>query len=263
MNIENQNYQFDILEYAVNKCLDKLLPCINEDALSAIANQRNDLVWRIATEIYKESGHQIDFASINNILDLRSNLLENQIAEEQRDKADLEDRRFFKKAEKERLREEQEIASTKAKAKLEVQKIEQIAKQKELDRERKEKELKKLQAFKQANPEIDKRYECFDIFIRIRNITADQLEIDQKIIKFNSYIMKDLGADELDIIEFVMAIEEEFDIEISDDDIPSPSFKFEYASSFTRVKVSEPDHSCSSYEDWNIEKMFYLVVQKI
>lgn len=261
MAIENQSCQFDILEYAVNKCLDKLLPCINEDALSTIANQRNDLVWRIATEIYQESGHQIDFASINNILDLRSNLLENQIAEEQRDKADLEARRLFKKAEKERLREEQEIASTKAKAKLEVQKVEQIAKQKELDRERKEKELKKLQAFKQANPEINKRDEDFDIFIRIRNTIADQLEIDQKIIKFNSYIMKDLGADELDILEIVMAIEEEFDIEISDDDIPLPSLK--YASSFTWVKVSEPDHSSSSYEDWNIEKMFYLVVQKI
>ena len=71
MAIENQSYQFDILEYAVNKCLDKLLPCIHEDALSAIANQRNDLVWRIATEIYQESGHKIDFASINNLLDRR------------------------------------------------------------------------------------------------------------------------------------------------------------------------------------------------
>ena len=77
--------------------------------------------------------------------------------------------------------------------------------------------------------------------------------------------MKDLGADELDILEIVMAIEEEFDIEIPDDDIPLPSSfpSLKYASSFTWVKVSEPDHSCSSYEDWNIEKMFYLVVQKI
>ncbi|MBW4536729.1 MAG: acyl carrier protein [Pleurocapsa minor HA4230-MV1] len=254
MSIENQNYQFEILEYAVNQHLDKLLSCSDKkDALNVILNQSKDLIWKIATEIYNESGHKIDFAFIKNLLDQRSNLLENRIGEEQKAKADLEARRLFKKAEKERFREEQRVASIKATAKLKDQKIEQIAKQKELDRERRERESKQLQAFKQANSEINSNYESSDIFIRIGNTIADQLEINQKTIKFNSYIMKDLGADELDNIEIVMAIEEEFDIEITDDDIPSCK----------SIKVSPYDYSCSSYEDWNIEKMFYLVVQKI
>ncbi len=66
--------------------------------------------------------------------------------------------------------------------------------------------------------------------------------------------MKDLGADELDNLEIVMAIEEEFNIEISDDDISSCEY---------RIEVSMGYSSYSSFADWNIEKIFYLVVQKI
>ena len=254
MAIENINYQFEILEYAVNQYLDELLPCNDRDSLNVIANKSNEIVWKIATEIYKESGHQIDFASIKDLLDLRSNLLENQIAEEIRAKADLDARRLSKKAEKERFRKEKEIANAKAKAKLEAKKSEQSDKQQELDREQREKESKKLQAFKRANPDINSNYETTDIFIRIKNIIANYLEIDGKIIKFNTYIMKDLEADELDNLEIVMAIEEEFDIEISDEDIPSCEYKF---------MVSRDYSSCLSFGDWNVKKMFYLIVQKI
>ena len=251
MAIENHNYKSDILEYAVNQHLNKLLPDDNEDALNVIANQSKDLVWRIATDIYQESGHQIDFAFIKNLLYLRSNLLENKIAEEIRAKADLDARRLFKKAKKERLKKEQKIASAKVKA----ERLEQTTRQKKLDRERREKESKQLQAFKQINPEIDSNYESSNVFIRIKNTIANQLEIGRETIRFNTYIMKDLGADEWDNLEIVMAIEEEFDIEISDDDIPSCEYK---------AMVSMGSYSSfSSNEDWNIEKMFYLVVQKI
>ncbi len=58
MTIENQNYQSDIFEYVVNQHLNKLLPDDNEDALNMIANQCNDIVWRIATDIYKEIGNR-------------------------------------------------------------------------------------------------------------------------------------------------------------------------------------------------------------
>ncbi|MEM7760780.1 MAG: phosphopantetheine-binding protein [Cyanobacteria bacterium P01_A01_bin.40] len=261
MTIENQNYQSDIFEYGVNQHLNKLLPDDNEDALNIIANQCNDIVWRIATDIYKESGHQIDFTFIKNILNLKSYSLENQIAEEKRAKADLNTRRLFKKAEKERLRKEKEIAD--AKAKLEAERLEQRAKQKELDRERKEKELKKLQAFKQANPGINSNYKSSDIFIRIKNTIADCLEIDGETIKPNNYIMKDLEADELDIIEIVMAIEEEFDIEIPDDDLPSCTYEIKPKRSGSLFRSFVTPSPGLLYEDWNIEKMFYLVVQKI
>ena len=45
---------------------------------------------------------------------------------------------------------------------------------------------------------------------------ADQLQIDQEQVKPDASFMDDLGADSLDTVELIMALEEEFDIEIPD-----------------------------------------------
>ena len=52
----------------------------------------------------------------------------------------------------------------------------------------------------------------------IEKIIAENLGIDQNSIKDTSNFANDLGADSLNIVEIVMAIEEEFDIEIPDED---------------------------------------------
>jgi len=52
----------------------------------------------------------------------------------------------------------------------------------------------------------------------IEKIIAENLGIDQNSIKDTSNFVNDLGADSLNIVEIVMAIEEEFDIEIPDED---------------------------------------------
>lgn len=53
---------------------------------------------------------------------------------------------------------------------------------------------------------------------RVRALISDSLGVsDGEIVPTASFI-EDLGADSLDIVELVMAIEKEFDIEISDDD---------------------------------------------
>ncbi len=53
---------------------------------------------------------------------------------------------------------------------------------------------------------------------RVRNIICDQLAIEQdKVIQTASFI-DDLGADSLDIVELVMTMEEEFDLDIPDED---------------------------------------------
>jgi len=52
----------------------------------------------------------------------------------------------------------------------------------------------------------------------IEKIIAENLGIDQDSIKDESNFVNDLGADSLNIVEVVMAIEEEFDIEIPDED---------------------------------------------
>ena len=53
---------------------------------------------------------------------------------------------------------------------------------------------------------------------KVKNIIADQLGVGEEEIKITSSFIDDLGADSLDIVELVMAMEEEFDIEIPDED---------------------------------------------
>lgn len=56
-----------------------------------------------------------------------------------------------------------------------------------------------------------------EIFARVKKIVADQLEVDESEVKPESNFANDLGADSLDTVELVMALEEEFDIEIPDE----------------------------------------------
>jgi acyl carrier protein len=53
---------------------------------------------------------------------------------------------------------------------------------------------------------------------RVKQIVAEQLGVDEDQVTADAAFMDDLGADSLDTVELVMALEEEFDIEISDED---------------------------------------------
>ena len=52
---------------------------------------------------------------------------------------------------------------------------------------------------------------------RVKNLVAEQLGISIDEINNESSFIDDLGADSLDTVELVMALEEEFDVEISDE----------------------------------------------
>ncbi len=169
MTVENQNYELHILNYAINKYIDNILPSNSQDALNVIIYQSDDLVWRVATEIYTKSGYKIDFSWIQDILNLRIEPLK------------------FKIAEQERIR--------KQKAKQE-----------------------KFAEFKKAYPYIDLDIERLEIiFIKLRNVVIEHLEVDEDQVTLDSHIMKDLGADDLDAVELLYKMEEEFDIEIPED----------------------------------------------
>jgi acyl carrier protein len=53
---------------------------------------------------------------------------------------------------------------------------------------------------------------------KVKNIIADQLGVGEEEIKTTSSFIDDLGADSLDIVELVMAMEEEFEVEIPDEE---------------------------------------------
>ena len=53
---------------------------------------------------------------------------------------------------------------------------------------------------------------------RVKKIVAEQLGVNEADIKIDSSFVDDLGADSLDTVELVMALEEEFECEIPDED---------------------------------------------
>ena len=57
-----------------------------------------------------------------------------------------------------------------------------------------------------------------DIESRVKKIVSEQLGTDEAKVTNKSSFVDDLGADSLDTVELVMALEEEFDTEIPDDD---------------------------------------------
>ena len=57
-----------------------------------------------------------------------------------------------------------------------------------------------------------------DIEARVKKIIAEQLNIDEAEIKPESSFIDDLGADSLDTVELIMAFEEEFGMEIPDEE---------------------------------------------
>lgn len=57
------------------------------------------------------------------------------------------------------------------------------------------------------------------VFEKVKKIISEQLEVDESIITPDASITSDLGADSLDLVDLAMSIEDEFDIELSDEAI--------------------------------------------
>ncbi len=56
------------------------------------------------------------------------------------------------------------------------------------------------------------------VFDRVKGIVVDQLGVAEEEVKPEASFVDDLGADSLDVVELVMALEEEFGVEIPDED---------------------------------------------
>jgi acyl carrier protein len=54
------------------------------------------------------------------------------------------------------------------------------------------------------------------VFEKVKKIIVEQLGVEEEEVAMESSFIDDLGADSLDIVELIMALEEEFDIEIPD-----------------------------------------------
>ena len=57
-----------------------------------------------------------------------------------------------------------------------------------------------------------------EIVNKVKAIIVEQLGAEEEDVKVDSSVVDDLGADSLDIVELIMAMEEEFELEIPDED---------------------------------------------
>ncbi len=57
------------------------------------------------------------------------------------------------------------------------------------------------------------------IFEKVKKLIAEQLDVEEDVITEASSITDDLGADSLDVVDLVMGIEDEFDVEIPEDQV--------------------------------------------
>jgi acyl carrier protein len=57
-----------------------------------------------------------------------------------------------------------------------------------------------------------------EIMVKLKELVIDRLNVEEEQIKPDASFVEDLGADSLDIVELIMGIEEEFDVEIPDED---------------------------------------------
>lgn len=75
------------------------------------------------------------------------------------------------------------------------------------------------------------------VFENIKDIIIDQLNVDDSMITMDTNLIKDLEADSIDAVEIIMAIEEEFDIEIPDEDAE----EFEFVGDLVKYVESHID----------------------
>ncbi|MDR1623217.1 MAG: acyl carrier protein [Synergistaceae bacterium] len=79
-----------------------------------------------------------------------------------------------------------------------------------------------------------------EILSRLKEIIVDRLDVEEDQIVPEASFVEDLGADSLDIVELIMGIEEEFDIEIPDEDAEKLTSVGE-AMNYTLTKIGLDD----------------------
>jgi acyl carrier protein len=191
MTKDDKTFELYILEKAINTYLDETFS-VTEEALNSLVSKRDEIVWKIAKEIYSQSGHKVEFSVVRNVVNSRIEVLKMHIATEKSI--------AYERLQSQKVEEARQAAE-------ETQRIAEAE-------NRKQNRLTEL-AKKLDESGRDKRMS--HLFLKVQNIVSEQLSVELDAVTLKSHILNDLGADALDVIELAMALEEEFDIEIPED----------------------------------------------
>ena len=57
------------------------------------------------------------------------------------------------------------------------------------------------------------------VFEKVKEMLCEQLDVEEDKVTLEASIVDDLGADSLDVVDLIMSLEEEFDVEVPDEDV--------------------------------------------
>ena len=214
MNEDSKNYEMQILAMMINQYLDDMVS-LSEEKLNQLEANCDQIVWDLATRIYKESGHKVEFHIIRNLINSRIAVMRYQL--------------FFSKSsllESKRIDEEKamKIAEQKANAIINDKKIDDTEKITSQENERQLAIFIKVQEIISDQLEVEKSQihiedELFYLQSaeRVSSYSSDSFYSSYSSFGWNSCLLSNWGGDDLDTIELIAALEEEFDLELSDE----------------------------------------------
>lgn len=190
MSGSDKSYELQILKMMVNKHLDEST-LFNKQNINESETKRDQFVWDTATKIYQQSGYKVELSVVRDIVDSRIRAIKNQLAEEAR-----------------RIAEQKaQEASEEARRIAEAEKARNIT----------ESDPQFLSKVTDALGKFGGDERKAKVFVRVRELISEQLSVEEREVSLDSHLSNHLNADELDLQEIVMVLEEEFDIEIPDE----------------------------------------------
>jgi acyl carrier protein len=209
MNEDSKNYEMQILAMMINQYLDDMVS-LSEEKLNQLEANRDQIVWDLATRIYKESGHKVEFHIIRNLINSRIEVMRYQL--------------FFSKSsllESKRIDEEKamKIAEQKANAIINDKKIDDTEKITSQENERKLAIFIKVQEIISYQLEVEKsEIHIDDELFYLQSSSYSSYSFYTSSSSFDSWsdLLSNWGGDELDTIDLIMALEEEFELELEE-----------------------------------------------
>jgi acyl carrier protein len=178
----DKSYELEMLRMIINKHLDESASFTKKN-LDALETKRDQLVWDLVTKIYQQSGHKVELNFVRDIVDSRIRTIKSQLTEEERRVAEH-------KAQDKAAKEAHHVAES------DPQFLAQVT---------------------DALGRFGGNEYKAKIFVKLRKIISEHLSVEESEVSLDSHLSNHLNADELDLVELVMALEEEFGIEIPDE----------------------------------------------